>query len=246
MITIAVQAYNQVEFTKMCVESILKYTNTPYKLILIDNGSTDGTLLYFQKVARMHDLTEIIHYDENRIVEEIANEYLSKVDTEFFIGVTNDTIVHNGWAENLIDCLKSSDDVGMVGPRANNISGKQMLYPGAYRSLDEYHIVADKWSTEHKGEYFEISRVVGMLAAMRMEAYRKTQGYDVNLPTNGKDGGYGFSDDDLSAKMIKAGYRLLITNDVFIHHFGGVTVGNYTNGIMKNKEQYERTLNASH
>lgn len=245
MITIALTAYNQIEYTKLCLESILQYTRPPYRLVLVDNGSTDGTMLYFQAIAKLHSETQIIHYDRNEVVEKIGNEFMKNIESEYLIGVTNDTIVHEGWAENLIDALRSAPDIGMVGPRANCISGDQLLYPGAtYNNLDEYQAIAADWSEKHRGEYFETQRVVGMLVAMRMEAFRKTGGYNVELPTNGPDGAYGYSDDDLSAKMIKAGYRLLITNDVFIHHFGSVTVGNYNLG--HNFKKYERIVNGNH
>lgn len=246
MITIALTAYNQIEYTKLCLESILTYTDRPYKLVLIDNGSTDGTLLYFQSIVLRHPETQIIHYDQNEIVENIANEFMPTIETDYMIAVTNDTIVHQYWADNLITALESAPDVGMVGPRSNCISGEQLLYPGAtYNNLDEYQDIAWDWAETHRGEYFETQRVVGMLVALRMEAFRKTGGYNVELPTNGPDGAYGYSDDDLSAKMIKAGYRLLITNDVFIHHFGGVTVGNY-NGLARNLKKYERIINGNH
>jgi O-antigen biosynthesis protein len=246
MITIALTAYNQIEYTRLCLESILRHTNRPYKLVLIDNGSTDGTLLYFQSIAQRHPDTFIIHYEQNEIVEKIGNEYMQTIDTDYMIGVTNDTIVHAGWADNLIDALTSAPDIGMVGPRANCISGEQLLYPGAtYSNLEEYQEVARHWAETHMGEYFQTQRVVGMLVALRLSAFKATGGYDVNLPTNGPDGAYGYSDDDLSAKMIKAGYRLLIANNVFIHHFGGVTVGNY-NGLARNLKKYERIINGNH
>jgi hypothetical protein len=126
----------------------------------------------------------------------------------------------------------------MVGPRSNCISGPQQLYPGTYDNLDEYQRVADQWARDHKGEYFETNRIVGMLVAIRMKAYRDAGGYDVTLPTNGKDGGYGYSDDDMCRRMKKAGYRLLITNDVFIHHFGSMTVS--MSGLSINRKKYER------
>jgi len=240
MLTISTMAYNQLEYTQMCLESVLEYTPKPYHLRLVDNGSTDGTLFYFEEIAGRHKDTEIIHYDQNEIVEKITNEILDGEQNPYLIGVTNDTIVCKGWSDRLIACLTSADDIGMVGPRANCISGKQKAYPGAYRTIEEYQDVADRWAKDHKGEYFEVDRVVGMLAAIRMSAYRATEGYDSNLPTNGENGAYGFSDDDLSQKMRRAGYRLMIANDVFIHHFGSVTVGESAKrGIYKNAILYK-------
>lgn len=240
MISIVLTAYNQLEYTQVCLESILKYTPLPYKLRLIDNGSTDGTLDYFRITARNHIDTEIIHYDNNEIVEEIGNAAIMKETNPYIVGVTNDTIVHTGWLDNLIACLESASDIGMVGPRSNCISGVQQLYPGCYYNSEEYQAIAKGQAEKHKGEYFEVDRVVGMLTAMRLQAFRDAGGLDESLPTNGKDGGYGYSDDDLSTKMKKAGYRLLITNDVFIHHFGSVTVGAQAldAGLQKNTAKY--------
>jgi GT2 family glycosyltransferase len=129
----------------------------------------------------------------------------------------------------------------MVGPLSNCVSGSQQVFPGAYFDLDGYQKVARQWSEDHKGEYHSVNRVVGMLVAIRRSAFIKAGCYNVDLSTNGD--GYGFSDDDLSRKMILAGYRLLITNDVFIHHFGGVTVGrDLSEKIKANAIKYERIL----
>lgn len=52
--TVFVVAYNRLEKTKRCVASILKYTGgIDYELLLIDNGSEDDTLEYFQ-IGRAH------------------------------------------------------------------------------------------------------------------------------------------------------------------------------------------------
>ena len=58
-VTILVIAYNRLEKTKRCVTSILEHTDgVNYELLLIDNGSEDGTLEYFQSVQ--HPLKRII------------------------------------------------------------------------------------------------------------------------------------------------------------------------------------------
>jgi len=41
-VSIIIQAFNQLAYCRECVEPILSHTEWPYKLILVDNGSTDG------------------------------------------------------------------------------------------------------------------------------------------------------------------------------------------------------------
>lgn len=50
MVSIIVLAHNQLEFTKKCLDSILRYTDVPFELIFVDNGSTDGTKDYMEQV----------------------------------------------------------------------------------------------------------------------------------------------------------------------------------------------------
>ena len=64
-VTVLVQAYNSLDKTKRCVESILKYTkDIDFDLLLIDNGSTDDTLQYFISVD--YPKKTILRFTENR------------------------------------------------------------------------------------------------------------------------------------------------------------------------------------
>ena len=48
--SIVVVTYNQLEYTKLCLESVLQRTDARYELIVVDNGSTDGTLEYLRSI----------------------------------------------------------------------------------------------------------------------------------------------------------------------------------------------------
>ena len=63
-VSVVIIAYNRLEKTRRCVESVLQYTTgINYELILVDNGSTDRTLEYFQSVS--YDKKQIIHITKN-------------------------------------------------------------------------------------------------------------------------------------------------------------------------------------
>jgi len=236
MVSIIITAYNQLEYTKLCVESILKNTTGEYELILINNGSTDGTKGYFQLIKSRKENVIIINYDNNEIVEDIGNEAVKSAKGEYIVGATNDIIVPKNWLTNMMDCINLSENIGMVGVRSNCIgSYKQRLFPGLYESLEEYYKVAGEYE-DKKNNDFEIDKIVGMFCLFRRKCFLEVGGLNIDLPTNGKDGGYGFSDDDLCNKFIKAGYKLMIANDVFIHHFGSVTA----KSLYKNMEESQK------
>lgn len=241
-VTINVIAFNQLDYTRLCLESVLRHTPEPYELIMVDNGSTDRTFDYFRSVASGRKDALVIRNEENRIVEAVGNEVIRMARGEILVGVTNDTVVSRGWLSGLIAALESAPDVAMAGPRASFCSGAQQANPGFYENMDGFHRTAQRWARERKGETIEVSRLVGVLTASRRKALLEVGGFDEALPTNGPAGEYGFSDDDICKKLIAAGRRLLIANEVFIHHFGGVTVKtgriDQTTNQRKYKERY--------
>jgi GT2 family glycosyltransferase/tetratricopeptide (TPR) repeat protein len=47
--SIIILCCNELEYTRLCLESVLRHTRRPYELVLVDNGSTDGTREYLEK-----------------------------------------------------------------------------------------------------------------------------------------------------------------------------------------------------
>jgi GT2 family glycosyltransferase len=242
--TVVIPAYNHLNYTKMAVESLLKNTPVGYQLILIDNGSVDGTREYFDEVRMRYLKTLGMYYDENRIVEEVGNIAASNATGKYIVCATNDIIFPLRWLKCAVSHFESDPDLGMLGVRANSIGDPVALLPATYKTLDEFHHASFDWSLAHDGERIPVHRVVGMLAVVRAQAFSEVGGFDVNLPTNGKYGGYGFSDDDLSIRMLLAGWKLAIANDIVFHHFGSATVGktNLGGGMNINQKKYREKL----
>ncbi|MCX8117533.1 MAG: glycosyltransferase [Desulfobacterota bacterium] len=50
LVSIVLLVCNQIEYTQRCLESLFLHTDIPFELIVVDNGSTDGTLEYLRQV----------------------------------------------------------------------------------------------------------------------------------------------------------------------------------------------------
>lgn len=125
-VSIIIQAYNRLDKTKRCVESVLAYTTgVDYDLILLDNGSEDATLEYFQTIP--HEKKTVVHITKN-LGPAFPLFMLSLNSLGRFICILqNDLIVTNHWMENLLACMKSDERIGMVNPVCCNTSNLQCV-----------------------------------------------------------------------------------------------------------------------
>ena len=123
-VSIIIQAYNRLDKTKRCVESVLAYTTgVDYELILLDNGSEDATLEYFQSIS--HEKKTVVHITKNLgAAYPLSNLKLNEIG-QFICILANDLIVTPHWLENLLICMKSDEKIGMVNPVSSNTSNLQ-------------------------------------------------------------------------------------------------------------------------
>ncbi|ADY54933.1 glycosyl transferase family 2 [Syntrophobotulus glycolicus DSM 8271] len=207
--SIIVQAYNRLGKTKRCVENILKYTtDVSFELILVDNGSTDGTYEFFQSVD-YHD-KKIVRVTKN-VGAAFPSFYLyNNFKGKYFVIVSNDIVVTHHWLSNLLTCFESDVRIGMVIPLSSNVSNLQD--PGwRFDSLEEMEEVAKEYNHSNSLKWKERMRLITTIVIFSREI----------LDIVGKtDAGYfhDFAEDDLAIRIRRAGYKLILCEDTYIHH----------------------------
>src|SRR5262245_27585318 len=48
--SVIVLCCNELAFTRLCLENVLRHSRPPYELVLLDNGSTDGTPAFLEEI----------------------------------------------------------------------------------------------------------------------------------------------------------------------------------------------------
>ena len=211
LVTIAVFAYGRLEKTRNCVESILKYTTeVPYKLLLIDNGSPeDDVFHYFQSVE--YDNTEIIRVNKNVGGIFAVNAGAKATESEFYALLNNDVVVTKDWLKNMMICAQSDQNIGMVCPVGSNVSWEQLEELGGFSSLEEMQEKAAAYNISDPMKWEERIRLVPLVALYRKECFDLAGAFDIGYQHN-------FGDDDHCFRIRRAGYKLVLCRDVFIHH----------------------------
>ncbi len=217
--SIIVPCFNQLEYTRQCLESVLRHTRPPYEVVLIDNGSEDGTAAYFEEVRSWQgpERVAVVRNSENRGFPAAANQGLKEARGRYLVLLNNDTIVTPGWLDGLVAwSLHQWPRVGLVGP-VTNASRPPQEVPTDYEATEGIDAFAARRRQQFAGQAREVERLTGFCLLLRREVLEQVGGLDERY-------GLGFfDDDDLCVRAQQAGFRLLLAQDVFVHHFGSRT-----------------------
>jgi GT2 family glycosyltransferase len=114
-VSIIIPLFNQIGFTKVCVEYIVR--NTPLgnvELVMVDNASSDGTGVF---VATISGPVQSIRNGENLGFAKACNQGAAAATGDYLVFLNNDTAPHPGWLEGLLEPLLSLPGCAMAGPK---------------------------------------------------------------------------------------------------------------------------------
>ena len=233
--SIIILTLNQLPFTQVCLESISQNTPEPYQLIMVDNGSSDGTVQWLQEQARRDDRISVFENAVNRGFAAGCNQGISAASGEYLLLLNNDTVVTEGWLGGMRELLDRYSDAGVIGPMTNSASGVQVVADVGYDTMAQLPPWAAAFREEHRYRIIPQRRIVGFCMLFRRELTDSIGLLDESF------GSGNYEDDDFCLRAELAGYRNLIAGDVFIHHEGGATFsGNHIDRGNENRKN--RTL----
>lgn len=100
-ISIGVPFHNVEEYLPQCLDSILRQTFTDFEVIMVDDGSTDGSFEICQKYAAKDSRFKLIH-QENGGVAKARNNCLRHMTGDFIAWVDSDDWIEDDYFERLI------------------------------------------------------------------------------------------------------------------------------------------------
>ncbi len=113
--SLVVLTYNQLKYTQKCIASIYKNTKLKFELIIIDNGSTDGTINYLKTIKKKHNNIKLILNHKNIGVAASWNQGIKHSQADYIAILNNDIIVTPNWLRNCIQFSVEKDYL-FVGP----------------------------------------------------------------------------------------------------------------------------------
>ncbi len=107
LISVIVPVYNVLEYLPRCVQSIMEQTYSNIEILLVDDGSTDGTGQLCDELALKDDRIKVFHKENggsssarNLGISYAKGEYLGFVDSDDYIDATMYEKLYNAISEN--------------------------------------------------------------------------------------------------------------------------------------------------
>ena len=214
MTSIVMLTYNELDCTRECLESIERNTPEPHEVILVDNGSTDGTLPFLRELCAAKSRYRLIENGSNLGFAAGCNIGMRQAKGGRILLLNNDVVVTRGWLAGMLECLGREPNSAIVGPMTNEIAGPQRVRETSYRNTEELEQFARCFRRENAGRRIPVDRVVGFAMLFSRELMESVGELDESFGTG------NFEDDDYCLRAALAGFSCVIAGDVFIHHYG--------------------------
>ena len=153
MISVIVPVYNSVKSLRQCVHSIQQQTYTDFELILVDDGSSDGSAELCDKLAAENAGIQVIH-KPNGGVSSARNAGIDAAKGEYITFCDSDDYLEPDYLENLVQTARSNPDCGHIWCCFQTVTGYQKenavpnyvsAEPILYYGLNDYMTLHEMW-----------------------------------------------------------------------------------------------------
>lgn len=213
LVTIGILTKDRLDLIKPCIESIEKYPSDKYKteILIGDTGTTDKKVLkYYEGIKKKYRNIRLINF-KRYFFSKNYNDLMSHAKGRYLIFLNNDTVVKEGWIDNLIDPLKDKK-IGIVGGKLL-YKNKTIQHAGVEVDIigQPYHIYSKENSDLKKTSYKAIlPSVTFACVAMRHDVFCRFR-----LSEEYKEES---QDTDFNFRLHKAGFQVLYNPAAEIYH----------------------------
>lgn len=240
MISIIIPSYNNLKHLKNACASVAKHAPQA-ELILLDDGSTDGTWEWIWKLAEAHQHREVKCYrSTERVGHTILYDKGIELATNEIVSIMHaDMIMGPNYVDNLVKHLKPG--IVVCGTRVEpplHPEGKEKIIMNFGLDFDDLDIPAFEAYVLDKQVEFKDQTTKGMFApwVICKKDFVSMGGHDALFAP------FPYEDSDIFQRWIIAGYKLVQSRDAFVYHLT-CRGHRWTEKIQKDDDFYKQASN---
>ena len=200
--------WNNLEEIKLCLRAIKQATQEPHEVVIVDNGSTDGSSEYLTTLSGI----EYVRPPPPMSFAAANNLGVKGAQGEYICILNNDTAPIIGWLTALKNALKENGRLGVVGPQIVARQGYIQFSGGVIKSLSE-------GTTDHLYDALPphalprvCDYITGACMFLRRELWDKLGGFDERFDP------IFYEDVDLCLRTKQLGYLCAVVPQSVIMH----------------------------
>jgi GT2 family glycosyltransferase len=224
-VSVVIPNWNGRRFLAGCLDSLALQTYKNVEVIVVDNGSTDGSAQFLKD---NYSWVRLIHFERNTGFSVAVNEGIHEARGSYITLLNNDTVAENTWIEELVRALNEHPDAGSVACKMLAYDDKTIL-DGAGDGYRRGGLPGRIGHREKDLGQFDTGRYVlgacGGAAMYRRELFDKIGLFDEDY--------FAYLEDvDLGLRAQSAGYKCFYTPSAVVYHLGCGTTGSGYNPLV--------------
>ena len=223
--SIVIAVWNQLAYTRLAVEAIVKNTAPPFEFVIVDNGSRPDVKAYFDSLKEKVEIT-YIRNEENLGPIRGINQGLKASRFSYVAVIHNDVLImEHGWLTKILSVMKADPKIGIVG-----LAGRKEIYKTGCVNEDslKHNLQNEDLNRPMSEDMAEVAVIDGLCFVMRRELLKRIKGLDEAY------GYMHFYDLDLSLESIQAGFKNIVVKVEAMH------IGN--GGITRKMREYNELV----
>jgi GT2 family glycosyltransferase len=218
LVSIIILNYNGREHLEACLSSLqdLEFPKQQLEIIVVDNGSTDGSLGFVK--ARFPGVV-LVQNETNLGFSKAANIGAERAKGEYLAFLNNDMRVARNWLSVLLETARAGEGFACVGSTVLNWEGTEVDFKGR---IDDAFCLAYEPSDDPSPELSDAAPysltlfASGGAALVQRQAFHELGGFDPDF--------FLYQEDvDLGWRLWLRGFECVISSESVVYHRGGAS-----------------------
>jgi len=233
-LSIIIISFNTKKILTDCVKSVVKHLKGPkYEIIIVDNGSSDGSLERIKELGKTHSQVNLIDAKTNLGFGKANNLGAKNAKGDYLLFLNSDTLIFDNAIKESLDKLKKIPHVGVFSckllnadktvqasgghfPNLGNVFAWQFFIddlPAIGRLIPSFHPQIGSYSRDKQMDW-----VTGAFMIIPKKVFTQVGGFDENI--------FMYTEEmELCFRLRKLGYKTVFQISPAIIHLGGASSG---------------------
>jgi len=211
--------WNGKDYLQVCLDSLRQQTHPDFRVIVVDNGSTDGSL---EMLATNYPEVQVEALGQNTGFVFASNRGAELApDVDILVMLNNDTEVEPDWLQALANALETYPEAGAAASKMLLFDRRDVIHSAGDIMADGFFPQNRGVWEKDEGQYDDDIWVFGPCggaAAYRQQVWQDLHGFDPRL--------FMYLEDvDLAWRMQKKGWKTVFAPDARVYHHLSATGG---------------------